>query len=100
MLSCSQASTAIAGPGFGGGDGGSDPITKPGDTGWLVDFQVRSGGRGGRGGGVGGLTTEAAPSCCREMTGGSLAKISRKIVRKSKMLDFCKSRSAVVPGRH
>jgi hypothetical protein len=27
--------------------------------------------------------------CCVEMTGGSLAKMSRKMAKKSRMFDFC-----------
>lgn len=49
-----------------------------------------SGGSGGTGGGinVGCGVLSGASRCCLEITGGSLANMSRKMARKSRMFDF------------
>jgi hypothetical protein len=46
------------------------------------------GGKGGIGGGAGPGCCRGAFCCCRDMTGGSLANMSRRIAKKSRMLDL------------
>lgn len=75
--------------GFGGGGGAC------GDPSWtyeLLMFDLAiSCGKGGLGGGLcveEGCGDKTPPRCCRDMTGGSFAKTSRSMARKSKTLDF------------
>lgn len=50
--------------------------------------RVTPGGGGGIGGGIAAGCMRGAFCCCLDMTGGSFAKISRRMARKSSIFDF------------
>lgn len=68
--------------GFGGGGGGRSLVNGRGEAGLGID-RPTFGGSGGIGGGRGG-----AFCCCLDITGGSFAKTSLRMARKSSTLDF------------
>jgi hypothetical protein len=75
--------------GFGGGVGGLGAPSEE-TEGFGGDVAI-SGGSGGMGGGidVGCGVLSGALRRCLEMTGGSFAKMSRKMAKKSRIFDFC-----------
>lgn len=74
--------------GFGGGGGGRSSVSERGEVGFGIDRTIL-GGSGGTGGGITVDCGRGGAFCCSlDMTGGSLAKTSLKIARKSSTLDF------------
>jgi hypothetical protein len=74
--------------GFGGGGGGRSSIADRGDAGLGIG-RAMFGGSGGIGGGIAADCGRGGAFCGgREITGGSFAKTSRRIARKSNMFDF------------
>lgn len=74
--------------GFGGGGGGRSSVNWSGEAGRGID-RAALGGCGGIGGGASvDCERGGACCCCLDITGGSLAKISLRIARKSSTLDF------------